>query len=191
MGPSLQPTVILETLRELKEHISVPLWLFGGVAVDFLVGRWTRPHSDIDLNAFSHQRGALAEALDRIGYTSEGSEWLSFWVQASTGRRLEIAFLDQRTDGEAELLIPAGAAVGKPGRYATSSGYMRMDRWATLDDVTFRVCSPEGEWLARRNSVVAGRKADAKISHDLALLETILTDEQIVRLESVSNATRG
>jgi hypothetical protein len=189
MGPSIAPDLILSTLRELKEQVAVPLWLFGGVAVDFLVGRWTRPHSDIDLNAFAHHREELAAVLGRIGYRTSDSGWLTFWTQAGTQRRLEIAFLEQREDGEAELVIPVGAAVGNPGRYATVSGYMSMDRWASMGDITFRVCSPEGEWLARRNSAISGRPADAKLSHDQALLESILTEERLVRLESISNAT--
>lgn len=38
----------LETLRILG-RLGVPLWLAGGLAADFHVGRWTREHEDIDL----------------------------------------------------------------------------------------------------------------------------------------------
>ena len=69
MGPPISTSLIIDTLRELNERVSVPLWLFGGVAVDFLVGRWTRPHSDIDLNTYAESRDALSpDELSRIGY---------------------------------------------------------------------------------------------------------------------------
>ena len=43
----------------LNSVLSQPVWLFGGVAVDFLVGRWTRPHGDIDINATLPITGSL------------------------------------------------------------------------------------------------------------------------------------
>ena len=55
---SIAPANILQHLRAL-DGITPPLWLMGGVAVDFLVGRWTRPHKDLDLIAFSPTRAAL------------------------------------------------------------------------------------------------------------------------------------
>jgi hypothetical protein len=50
-GSPVSEVEILDTLSLLNARLSEPVWLFGGVAVDFLVGRWTRPHGDIDLNA--------------------------------------------------------------------------------------------------------------------------------------------
>jgi len=38
MKPALRYADILATLRELNASITKPLWLFGGVAVDFLAG---------------------------------------------------------------------------------------------------------------------------------------------------------
>ena len=63
-GPPLDPDEILASLRELA-GISEPLWLTGGVAVDFLAGRWTRPHSDIDLCALAGRRWAGASSCRR------------------------------------------------------------------------------------------------------------------------------
>jgi hypothetical protein len=185
----LSPEEILATLRELDAAITVPLWLFGGVAVDFLVGRWTRPHGDIDLNAWSHTRGQLAEQLRAIGYHSDHSEWISWWSQGRTGRRLEIVFLDRREDGEVELRIPEGARLGVPGVHPMRPGYMDMSRFGGIGDVRFRVCSPEGEWLARRQSVIAGRAPDPKLRHDQEVLETLIPAEVLVRLRGDPGST--
>jgi hypothetical protein len=184
MGPVISSRVILATLRELNAHVSVPLWLFGGVAVDFLAGRWTRPHSDVDLHAMADARGALADQLGRIGYHTADAGWLTHWRQERTGRVLEIVFLERDENGAPELHIPADAAIGIPGRYPLWPGYLDPARVATLDGVTFRVGSPAGEWLGRRKSVVAGRPREPKIDHDLALLESLIPSEELERLRA-------
>jgi hypothetical protein len=164
--------------------VTVPLWLFGGVAVDLLVGRWTRPHSDIDLHAMADSRELLAEQLGRLGYRTKDQGWLTHWRQERTGDVVEIVFLSQAADGSPELHIPAGAAVGIPGRYPLWPDYLNPARFATLDGVTFRVGSPAGEWLGRRKSVVAGRPNEPKIDHDLALLEGLIPSEELERLRA-------
>jgi hypothetical protein len=40
VGVSIQPAEILDVLRALRT-VEVPMWLSGGLAVEFLVGRWT------------------------------------------------------------------------------------------------------------------------------------------------------
>lgn len=47
----------------------VPFWLRGGWALDFLVGRITREHADIDLVAHLEDRDAIYEALTGRGFT--------------------------------------------------------------------------------------------------------------------------
>ncbi len=81
MGTPLTNDEILATLRELNENVTQPLWLFGDVTVDFLVGRWTRPHGDIDLNTLSTFRGELtleiAGGLIHDFVPQERSRWAS------------------------------------------------------------------------------------------------------------------
>ena len=182
MGPPISTSSILETLRELNERVSVPLWLFGGVAVDFLVGRWTRPHSDVDLNTYGQSRGVLTDQLSRIGYRTADTGWLTHWWQDGTGRGIELVFLDRAEDGSAELRIPADAPVGIPGRYPLMPGYLDPERFATLGGISFRVGSPEGEWLGRAEAVVVGRSREPKVDHDLALLETIIPSHKLAEL---------
>ena len=187
MGPPLDTTIILDTLRELRSGVSVPLWLFGGVAVDFLVGKWTRPHSDIDLNTFSDTRERLAEELFSLGYRTADTGWIAHWHATSTGRRLEIVFLERSPDGVPELYLARGSLAGTPGRYRLWPGYMDLSRFATLDGVRFRVCSPEGEWLSRTRSVIPGRRPEPKIEHDRHLLEALIPQELLTQLQKIGN----
>ncbi|MBX3751081.1 MAG: hypothetical protein KF897_13425 [Opitutaceae bacterium] len=191
MGPPINTSLILDTLRELNERVSVPLWLFGGVAVDFLVGRWTRPHSDVDLNTYADSRVALTEQLSRIGYRTSDTGWLTHWWQDGTGRGIEVVFLDRAEDGSAELYIPSDASVGIPGRYPLWPGYLDIERIATLDGVSFRVGSPAGEWLGREKTVVAGRAREPKIDHDLALLEAIIPSHELALLRIHASQERA
>ena len=73
---------IAERLRRLT-GLPRPMWLTGGVAVDFLVGRWTRAHKDLDLVAFSTDREVLhAELRERdITLINEGT-WTTRWIPA-------------------------------------------------------------------------------------------------------------
>jgi hypothetical protein len=174
--------VILDTLREFNGKISIPLWLFGGVAVDFLVGRWTRAHSDIDLNTLSESRIELTEQLERIGYHTSDTGWLTHWWQDGTGHGIELVFLDRAGDGSAELNIPLDAPVGIPGCYPLWPDYLNLKRFATLEGVSFRVGSPAGEWLGRTKAVVAGRTREPKVEHDIALLEPLIPAHELALL---------
>jgi len=187
MGTSLDTTTILETLRELNAGVSVSLWLFGGVAVDFLVGRWTRAHRDIDLNTFSDARERLGTELAVLGYETRDTGWLTHWHKAPAGRHIEVVFLERSTDGTPELVIDAESSVGTPGRYRLWPGYMDLFRFGALDGVRFRVCSPEGEWLGRSRSVISGRHPEPKIEHDRRLLESVIPQDVLNRLQKMEN----
>jgi len=184
MGPPLSNHQILDTLRELASGVSVPLWLFGGVAVDFMAGRWTRPHSDVDLNAMEADRGLLSVELARLGYRCESQDWLTHWHQEGSGRFIEVVFLGRDEQGEAVLRIPQGAPVGIPGVYPLWPGYLRAERFGQLEGLRFRVCSPAGEWLGRKKSVIAGRSVEPKVIHDLALLEGMIDPGELRSLRA-------
>src|SRR5262245_55135300 len=115
---------ILETLSLLNARLSDPVWLFGGVAVDFLVGRWTRPHGDIDLNAYADSRERLTQELEAIGFRSADKGWLTHWQHDKRPWRLELVFLERMQDGSAALVIAPDAPVGVPGHYPMITGYL-------------------------------------------------------------------
>ncbi len=188
MGTSkfLSNADILATLRELNEHVSQPLWLFGGVAVDFLLGRWTRPHGDIDLHTFAEYRADLTRELHQLGYRTANTGWLTHWYQQDRDRFIELVFLERDENGSPLLRIRPGDPVGKPGEYPLLPDQLDPNRFAELDGVRFRVNSPAGEWLARANGldVVEGRQPEPKLEHDLRLLETLITPEQMRQLRA-------
>ena len=184
----LNNAAILATLHELNEHIAQPLWLFGGVGVDFLVGRWTRPHGDIDLNTFAEFRADLTRELLQIGYQTENSGWLTHWYQQNSDRFLEIVFLERHENGSLLLRIRPDDPVGIPGKYPLLPDHLDPNRFAELEGVRFRVSSPAGEWLARANGldVVGARQPEPKLEHDLRLLETLIAPEQIIQLRAMA-----
>ena len=183
-GSRVSEVEILDTLSLLNARLSEPVWLFGGVAVDFMVGRWTRPHSDIDLNAYTNSRERLTEELEAIGFRSADKGWLTNWRRDGRPWRLELVFLERTQDDSAVLVIAPDAPVGIPGRHRMPAGYLDPERYAALDGVRFRVCSPSGEWLARTNAiqVIAGRQPEPKLEHDRLLLERVLGPEEVHRL---------
>jgi hypothetical protein len=89
--------MILDTLLLLNARLSEPVWLFGGVAVDFLVGPWTRPHGDIDLHAFADSRERLIVELEAIGFRSSDRSWLTHWRRDN---RPEEVYRLRRSRGE-------------------------------------------------------------------------------------------
>jgi hypothetical protein len=179
----LESDDIRDRLRTLAA-VTVPLWLSGGVAVDFLVGRWTRPHGDVDVIAFHGDRGALENQLPDLGITlAHDGYWTTKW--SFRGHRpadIEVVFVDaDQRRGSGVLVIPEHDPTGgTAGRYPFVEGYLRRDRWATLDGLRFRVASAEGEWWNRATAsgggVVAGRPRAPKLDHDLALLETLVPE---------------
>ena len=177
---------ILATLRELSAGVTTPLWLFGGVAVDFMVGRWTRPHGDIDLNAFSRDRETLTRELNHIGYYTVNTGWLTHWYQTGTRRFIEVVFLEQLPDGKIELCIRDGDPIGVPGHYPIVEDYLDPKRFGELAGVRFRVGSPAGEWLARASGldVIGGRTALPKLEHDRRLLESLLEPDELEKLRA-------
>jgi hypothetical protein len=184
----IHPTEILATLRELNAHITQPLWLFGGVAVDFLVGRWTRPHGDIDLNTFAEFRADLTRELHQIGYHTTDSGWLTHWYQAGSDRFVEIAFLERDRNGIPTLYIRPGDPVGVPGVYPLLPDQFNLERFAELEGVRFRVSSPAGEWLARAGSmdVIGHRPRAPKLDYDQSLLETLIPADELNSLRAIA-----
>ena len=191
MSASVSNKEILETLTGLNSVLSQPVWLFGGVAVDFLVGRWTRPHGDIDINAYASYRRQLTRELNAIGFHTNNSGWLTHWAREKAEWRLEVVFLERGSADSGILVIPPDDPIGVPGRHATLAGYLDPNRHATLDGVTFRVCSPSGEWLARvvAPGIIKGRPPDPKIEHDRILLESLLPAAELATLRNL--ASRG
>jgi hypothetical protein len=62
-----QLRLIADTVA-MSERIGVQIWLRGGWAMDFFLGRVTRDHADIDWAAWIEDAPALTAALHADGY---------------------------------------------------------------------------------------------------------------------------
>ncbi|MFD1412629.1 nucleotidyltransferase domain-containing protein [Oceanobacillus jeddahense] len=60
--------VILRELQALFEKHKLQMWVKGGWAIDFMLGKVTRPHEDIDLVTWIQYRECLEEELVKAGY---------------------------------------------------------------------------------------------------------------------------
>jgi quercetin dioxygenase-like cupin family protein len=178
LGVRIEPAEILDVLRALGS-VASPLWLSGGVAVEFLLGRWTRPHKDLDLVAFAPHRGQLERELGARGFALAHDEgWTTRWTAPGRlGADVEVVFVEPASPNTGVLVVPAAdPAHGRARRYPFVAGYLDPDRYRELDGVRFRTCSAEGEWLNRVVDVglVPGRRPQPKLHHDLRLLQSLL-----------------
>jgi hypothetical protein len=179
---AIQPAEILDVLRALSS-VASPMWLSGGVAVDFLVGRWTRPHKDLDLVAFTPHRGRLERELGARGFALAHDEvWTTRWTVAGRpGADLEIVFVKPASPQTGVLVVPAADPThGRARRFPFIAGYLDPRRYRELDGVRFRTCSAEGEWLNRLVSadLVPGRKPEPKLQHDVQLLQWLIPESR-------------
>jgi hypothetical protein len=141
---SIQPEEILSVLRALS-NVGVPMWLSGGVAVDFLVGRWTRPHKDLDLVAFTPHRRQLERELGPLGLTLAHDEvWTTRWTVAGRpGADIEIVFVEPASPHTGVLVVPrADPTHGRTRRYPFIAGYLDPRRYRELDGVQFGPAAP-------------------------------------------------
>src|SRR6266550_2802543 len=106
----LNKRTVLESLRSLQ---GLPLWLAGGVAVDFHVGRWTRDHHDIDLVAFASDRELLSRGLGRRGFALVRDRgWITNWTGG-----VSLAFEERVDDVTGNLVVRDSSDGVIPGVY--------------------------------------------------------------------------
>jgi hypothetical protein len=109
--PPHEQLVLLRQLDRLFQSHGVSYWLFGGWAVDFHAGRWTRPHGDIDLAVWSVDRMRIAELLaaEAWSHVPEPSED-GYTCYARGAVRLETAFLARDDTGRIHTPLRNGRA---------------------------------------------------------------------------------
>ncbi|WP_282940165.1 hypothetical protein [Paenibacillus sp. RC67] len=59
---------ILDEIHAICTSLNTRFWLRGGWAIDFLLGRITRPHDDIDLVAWVRHREKIERSLIDAGF---------------------------------------------------------------------------------------------------------------------------
>ena len=178
----------LVTLRLLSSGLLSPVWLAGGLATDFHVGRWTRDHGDIDLAALEENRTTLATEFTDLGFTmTDDQGWITRWTRHRRDvGEVSLAFLQRADANTGNLVIRPEDADDQlvPGIYPGVSGNLYPERYRTLEGIRFRVMSAEDEWVfakGYRSLRPAARKSES-VEHNLALLETILSEDDRERL---------
>jgi hypothetical protein len=175
---------VLARLRVLA-GLERPVWLAGGVAVDFHVGRWTRDHDDIDLVTFEEHREGLDQELPRLGFArTHDRGWITNWTnEGRNPGEVSLAY-ERRLDDTTGALVMLPSYDGvEPGIYPGFPGNLALDRFGSLDDVRFRLSAAEDEWAyATAFSVIRpGARERAVVRHNLDLLETVIDDLDAVR----------
>ncbi|TFD99478.1 nucleotidyltransferase domain-containing protein [Jeotgalibacillus salarius] len=59
---------VLKELSSISTSLGSDIWLRGGWAIDFMLGKVTRTHDDIDFVTWIHHREQLEEDLLKAGY---------------------------------------------------------------------------------------------------------------------------
>jgi hypothetical protein len=83
---------VIGEINALLIGLRVRYWLRGSWAIDFLVGRITRSHANIDLVLFLKNRLRVHEALEHAGATrTKAEDWC--WVYRMQGQEVRIIFV--------------------------------------------------------------------------------------------------
>ncbi len=95
-----QLRLIADTVA-MSERLGVEVWLRGGWAMDFFLGRVTRDHVDIDWDAWIHDAAAMTAALSADGYEAiSGPPPDQQLDVAKDGLEMSFAWLARGHDGE-------------------------------------------------------------------------------------------
>ncbi len=145
---------VLEVVRWL-DIASIPVWLDGGWGVDALVGKVTRPHSDLDIVIRETDVPLLRGVLEQEGFREkEGGRPWNFVLVDERGREVDVHTVRFDAQGNGlygpdGLMYPAGS----------------LDGIGTLDATTIRCKTAEAQMADR-----VGYTWSASDSHDVRLL---------------------
>jgi lincosamide nucleotidyltransferase A/C/D/E len=128
-------------ILDVLEKAGVPASIGGGWGIDALVGRQTRPHSDIDLCVPAEQSDAAAGALATLGFEMTVDERPTRFVMAGVGLgSIDLHPLRFLADGTARLAAPEGS------EYVFPVG--SLDANGTIGGRTVRCFTPEQQLAA-------------------------------------------
>jgi hypothetical protein len=124
---------LLEELAAAFSSERIRAWLRGGWALDFLLGRITRPHSDVDLVTWTRHRARVHRTLPARGFelTRELSVQTDF---TKHGQTVSILFVARGPDGR--VITP-----GIP-EWTWRADALPL-RTRTLGGLSWRVMGPE------------------------------------------------
>ncbi|WP_404450232.1 hypothetical protein LG307_10595 [Sutcliffiella horikoshii] len=92
---------ILQEINEICLSFNLSLWLRGGWAIDFLLERITRSHSDIDLVTWIEHREQLEQALVKAGFQKNlVSEFQTDFLK----NNIDVSFVFVRLSDEGKII---------------------------------------------------------------------------------------
>lgn len=95
----------ISSLSSVLDQRGLDYWLFGGWAVDFWVGRVTRPHDDIDIAGWRRDYDEIRAALEGAGWehTPTPTDLVGTRYR---WRSAEVEFTFLNSDPEGKVVIP-------------------------------------------------------------------------------------
>jgi lincosamide nucleotidyltransferase A/C/D/E len=131
----------------------IQVWIDGGWCVDALLGRQTRPHSDLDIALEATDAPAVIRFLEGEGYRktvdADNSDW-NFVAQGGLGQTIDAHIFVHDLDSNGVLGPPE---LGY--RYPVGS----LQGWGKIEGHTVRCIAPE--YIVRFKSSYAPRGIDA------------------------------
>jgi hypothetical protein len=169
MPPERQLALIAE-VTTIARDLGADVWLRGGWAVDFFVGRVSREHADIDFFAWSHDAERLVAELLEHGYmplTGPPPDQQRDFVK--DGEEVSVAWLERDADGQP--LVGGGPGAGVPFPEAT-----KCTVEGRIGDLRCPIVDPLGQIRTKLMMPVwvPGRPRRTKDAVDVALLRETL-----------------
>ncbi len=104
---------ILQEINEICLSFNLSLWLRGGWAIDFLLDRITRSHSDIDLVTWIEHREQLEQALVKAGFQKNlVSEFQTDFLK----NNIDVSFVFVRLSDEGKIIANGFSRLGMEER---------------------------------------------------------------------------
>ena len=85
---------LLKQVEALLRAVDIKFWLRGGWAIDFLLGRLTRSHSDIDLVAWEETASQLRHCFEEAGFLFTRDTGVQFDFSKSS-QEISVVFISQ------------------------------------------------------------------------------------------------
>ncbi|WP_152392999.1 nucleotidyltransferase domain-containing protein [Paenibacillus guangzhouensis] len=160
--------IVISEMNGIFISIGGRYWLRGGWAIDFLLGRVTRPHEDLDLVTWVQNRVVLEQMLMDAGF-----ERIPVSERQTDFRKgnVDIQFLYLTTNGDGSI-IPNGLP-----EWVWRSDAL-LPQAFTLNGITANVLNPRQLLEEKEVYEKIGRKLRQKDLESKRILQSIIENKQ-------------
>lgn len=162
---------IIEDVASIADMAHIPLALRGGWALDFLLGKITRLHGDIDFNVWIEDLDKITSTLQSVGYECEGVTAEPLRNFHKYGETIQVAALQKISD---TVVSPAGYP-----EYSLLPGLMHGPI-VILEGVRCRTATAEAQLDAKEKKLFwdPGETYSDKALADMKLLRHYLSQKK-------------